>query len=243
MLAFDRDQHRLVGPHGSLPVLEEDDITRKLAMLIEGECDALGPRQAAETFGFSKSRYYQIRKTFRLHGAKALASKKRGPKRQYRRTQEVTRQVIRHRFLDPDATADVIAQKIRQTGLKISTRSVERVLEDFGLQKNTSPLSSATCTARRNPAHQKADKTRTLRPDQPRTRRATAPRRQDQWEPGRTLAPCTRTLTVGDLGSLVRLDGPPHPPSGAARGAPIGPRGGSVRDRFAPAMHHEPKRL
>ena len=37
----------------------EDDITRKLAMLIEGECDALGPRQAAETFGFSKSRYYQ----------------------------------------------------------------------------------------------------------------------------------------------------------------------------------------
>src|SRR4029453_11030368 len=60
MLAFDRDQHRLVGPHGSLPILEEDDITRKLAMLIEGECDALGPRQAAETFGFSKSQYYQI---------------------------------------------------------------------------------------------------------------------------------------------------------------------------------------
>jgi transposase len=104
-------------------------------MLIAGECDTLGPRQAAETFGFSKSRYYQIRKTFRLHGAKALASQKRGPKRQYRRTQEVTRQVIRHRFLDPDATAEVIAQKIRQTGLKISTRSVERVIEDFGLQK------------------------------------------------------------------------------------------------------------
>ena len=135
MLAFDRDQHRLVGPYGALPVLEEDDITRKLAMLIEGECDALGPRQAAETFGFSKSRYYQIRKAFQLHGAKALASQKRGPKRQYRRTQEVTRQVIRHRFLDPDATAEVIAQKLRQTGLKISTRSVERVIEDFGLQK------------------------------------------------------------------------------------------------------------
>jgi transposase len=143
MLAFDRDQHRLVGPHGSLPILAEDDITRKLAMLIEGECDALGPRQAAETFGFSKSRYYQIRKAFQLHGAKALSSQRRGPKRQYRRTQEVTRQVIRHRFLDPDATAEVIAQKIRQTGLKISTRSVERVIEDFGLQKKTSSLSSA----------------------------------------------------------------------------------------------------
>ena len=104
-------------------------------MLIEGECEALGPRQAAETFGFSKSRYYHIRTAFQIHGAKALASHKRGPKRQYRRTQEVTRQVIRHRFLDPDATAEVIAQKIRQTGLTISTRSVERVIEDFGLQK------------------------------------------------------------------------------------------------------------
>lgn len=144
MLVFDRDQHRLVGPHGSLPVLKEDDITRKLAMLIEGECDALGSRQAAETFGFSKSRDSQIRQTFRLHGAKALASKKRGPKRPYRRTQEVTRHVIRHRFLDPDATAEVIAQTIRQTGLTISTRSVERVIEDLGLHKKTAPLSSAT---------------------------------------------------------------------------------------------------
>ncbi len=144
MLAFDHDQRILVGPIGSLPVPKDDDITQKLAMLIEGECGTLGPRQAAETFGFSKPRYYQIRKAFRLHGSKALVSKQRGPKRQYRRTQEVTRQVIRHRFLDPDATADVMAQKIRQTGLKISTRSVERVIEDFGLQKKTSPLSSAT---------------------------------------------------------------------------------------------------
>jgi transposase len=112
-------------------------------MLIEGECEALGPRQAAETFGFSQSRYSQIRKAFQLHGAKALASHQRGPKRQYRRTQEVARQVIRHRFLDPDATAEGIAQTIRQTGLTISTRSVERVIEDCGLQKKTASLSSA----------------------------------------------------------------------------------------------------
>jgi len=100
-------------------------------MLIEGECGTLGPRQAAETFGVSKPRDYQMRKAFRLHGAKALARKNRGPKRHYRRTQEVTRQVIRHRFLDPDATAEVIAQKIRQTGLKLSTRSVEGSVAKF----------------------------------------------------------------------------------------------------------------
>ena len=141
MLTFDHDQLILVGPNGSLPVSDDDEMTRKLAMLIEGECGTLGPRQAAAEFGFSKPRYYQIRQAFRLHGSKALVSKKRGPQRNYRRTREVARQVIRHRFLDPDATADVIAQKMRQTGLKISTRSVERVIEEFGLQKKTAPLS------------------------------------------------------------------------------------------------------
>jgi len=135
MLAFDRDRQLRVGPHGSLRVSTDDDSTRTLAMRIEGACGTLGPRQAAETFGFSKPRDDQIRQAFRLHGAKALASKKRGPKRHDRRTQEVTRQGMRHRFLDPDATAEVLAQKIRQTGLQLSTRSVERVLEDLGLQK------------------------------------------------------------------------------------------------------------
>ena len=143
MLAFDRAQHRLVGPQGSLPLLAEDDITRKPSMLLEGECEALGPRQAAETCGFSKSRYYQMRNAFQLHGAKALSSQRRGPPRQYRRTQEVPRQVLRHRFLAPDATAAVSAQQIRQTGWQISTRSVERVIADFGLQKKTASRSSA----------------------------------------------------------------------------------------------------
>jgi hypothetical protein len=45
--------------------------------------------------------------------------------------------VIRHRFLDPDASAEVIAQKLRQCEWPISTRSVERVIEQFGLQKKT----------------------------------------------------------------------------------------------------------
>jgi hypothetical protein len=53
------------------------------------------------------------------------------------RTEEVVRQVIRHRFLDPDASADVIAQKLRQTGYAVSTRSVERIIEQAGLPKKT----------------------------------------------------------------------------------------------------------
>jgi transposase len=142
MVWFDLEHHRLLGTAGSLLVPTEDEVTRKLSMLIEGECEGLGATQAAEKFHFSKQRYFQLRTAFTAHGALALHSQKRGPKRHYRRTEEVIRQVIRHRFLDPEASAEVIAQKLRQGGLPISTRSVERIIEQFGLQKKTPSLSS-----------------------------------------------------------------------------------------------------
>ena len=142
MAQFDLAKHALVGTSGNLPVREEDEITRKLAMLIEGECDGLGPSKAADKFGFSKQRYFQLRAAFDDLGAAGLQSHKRGPKTLYRRTAETVRQVIRHRFLDPEATAEVIAQKLTQSGRKISIRSVERVIEEFGLQKKTLPVSA-----------------------------------------------------------------------------------------------------
>ncbi|MCP4379708.1 MAG: hypothetical protein GY794_26505 [bacterium] len=142
MVWFNFDDTSLVGSAGSLDVPNDDEITRKLAMLIEGDCEGLGPAQAARKYQFSRQRYFQLRTAFREQGALALLSQKRGPKHNYRRTDEVIRQVIRHRFLDPDASAEVIAQKLRQCGLSISTRSVERIIEQFGLQKKTPSLSS-----------------------------------------------------------------------------------------------------
>ena len=137
MAQFDRKKNVLVGPQGSLRVPSDDEITRKLAMLLEGECEGLGPTAAARKYGFSKQRYFQLRKAFTEQGANALQSRKRGPKTHYRRNAEVVRQVIRHRFLDPDVTVEVIAQKLRQSGCQISTRSVERTIAEFGLQKKT----------------------------------------------------------------------------------------------------------
>lgn len=131
------NRQRLVGDAGSLDGPANDEITKKLAMLIEGECDGLGPNRAAEKFGFSKQRYFQLRAAFADKGALALLSQKRGPRTNYRRTAETVRQVIRHRFLDPNAPAEVIAQKLTQSGQPISIRSVQRVIEDFGLQKKT----------------------------------------------------------------------------------------------------------
>jgi hypothetical protein len=140
MAQFDPRKHVLVGPSGLLDVPQDDEITRKLAMLIEGECEGLGPLQAAHKFGFTKQRYFQLRAAFLQRGALALLSQKRGPKTHYRRTAEVVRQVIRHRFLDPQASADVIAQKLCQSGWQISIRSVQRVIEEYGIQKKTLPV-------------------------------------------------------------------------------------------------------
>jgi hypothetical protein len=143
MLQFDLQLQQFIGEGGVLQVPASDEVSRKLAMLLEGECQGLGPLAAAQKFGFSKQRYFQLRHLVTSAGALALVSGKRGPKRNYRRSDEVVRQIIRHRFLDADASAAVIAQKLSQAGWSISIRSVERVISDFGLQKKTLPLPTA----------------------------------------------------------------------------------------------------
>jgi len=131
----------LSGPKGALPVREDDEITFKLAMLFEGQCEGLGPIQAAKKFGYTRQRYYQILDQFVIQGAAGLKNLKPGPKGNYRRSDEVIRQIIRYRFLDPHMSPEVIAQKLNQNGYLLAIRSVERVIADYGLQKKTSPLS------------------------------------------------------------------------------------------------------
>ena len=139
-MQFDMPTHRIIGPAGELPVLPGDLVIPRFAMLVEGQCEGLGAAKAAEKLGLSKQRYFQLLKLYREHGSAGLQGHKPGPKRNYVRTDELVRQVIRHRFLDPDATVDVIAQKLRQAGFEVSTRSVVRVIEEYGLQKKTLSL-------------------------------------------------------------------------------------------------------
>ena len=139
-MQFDLPSRRIIGPTGELPVLADDLVVARLAMLIEGQCEGLGAAKAAEKLDLSKQRYFQLLKLYRELGSEGLRGQTPGPKRNYVRTDEVVRQVIRHRFLDPDATVDVIAQKLRQAGFPVSTRSVVRVIEEYGLQKKTLSL-------------------------------------------------------------------------------------------------------
>ena len=133
---------KIEGPAGTLPVKSEDRVTRQLAMLIEGKCLGLGPTKAAKKYGYSKQRFFQVFKAFLKDGSKALIPKKTGPKTNYVRTESVVTQIIRHRFLDPEAKAEVIAQKMRQTGIKVSQRTVERTITEYGLQKKTLQVSA-----------------------------------------------------------------------------------------------------
>ncbi len=144
MLKFQNNQMQLVGPAGALPVCASDEITRKLAMLFEGQCEGVAITELAGKYHYSRQRYYQLLEKFRQAGAAALQSQKTGPKRSYRRTRQVVRQVIRHLFLDRKASAEVIAQKLRQLGHSISIRSVQRVIAQYGLQKKTARGRSAT---------------------------------------------------------------------------------------------------
>jgi len=137
MIKLSKNQASLTGPAGVIPVPDTDEITLKLAMLFEGECEGSGPSKAALKFGYTKQRYFQLLNAYRQQGATGLRSLPRGPKTNYRRTDEVIRQVIRHRFVDPDASVQVIAQKLKQARWAISIRSVERIVADYGLQKKT----------------------------------------------------------------------------------------------------------
>ncbi len=142
MIEIQKGKMSLSGPKGSIPVKEDDKVTLKLAMLVEGQCEGLGPGKAAKKYGYTRQRYYQLLHQFLEKGANGLKGAKRGPKTNYRRTDEVVRQIIRYRFLDPKMSASVIAQKLNQNGFQIAIRSVERVISEYGLQKKTPSVST-----------------------------------------------------------------------------------------------------
>ena len=119
-----------------LTIDSNDPIAWKLMMLIEyATSDKKTIAQIAHEYGYTREHFYKIKRTFEEKGSEGLSNKLKGPKRNYRRTDEVTKQIIRLRFLDPDANSRVITQKMKQAGYNISQRSVERTINEYGLQK------------------------------------------------------------------------------------------------------------
>jgi len=148
MIPLELSKERIHSDYGTLPISGDDEITRKLSMLIAGQCGNEPIDEVVARFDYSRQRYFQLLAQFRKQGAKGLLSSKRGPKAKYRRTQEVVCQVIRHRFLDPEASTKVIAQKLRQCHFRVSKRTVDRIIAQYGLQKKTLPVPPASTADR-----------------------------------------------------------------------------------------------
>ena len=124
-----------------LKIDSEDKVSRKLLMLIEGTF-GIGVKKSIEKYDYTEQRYYQLLKAFRKEGSEALIDKKTGPKENSKRDEKTIQQIIRYRFLDPNASAAVISQKLRQAGNLVSERSVERTIQEYGLQKKTLSVKS-----------------------------------------------------------------------------------------------------
>lgn len=124
--------------NGSISLLidPKDAVAWKMLMLYEAasskDCKI---EDVAKRFGYTREHFYVIKKNFEEKGSFGLSDKPKGPKSNYRRNTETIKQIIRHRFLDPEASGEVITQKMQQAGCQISQRSVERTINDYGLQK------------------------------------------------------------------------------------------------------------
>lgn len=114
---------------------QNDSLAIKLAMLIEGH-STIGVQESIKKYGYTEQRYYQLLEKYQQEGSQGLIDKKTGSSKKPVRTKEVVNQIIRLRFLDPFASAEVLSQKLNQIGHKVSKRSVERTITEYGLKKN-----------------------------------------------------------------------------------------------------------
>lgn len=163
-LQFNPKTGQLKGPAGTLQIASTDQAALRFLMLIECQCLGQSVSTTSTKYGFSRPRYYQLLDDFEQGGVLALPPEKTGPKSNHRRTGEIVRQVLRYRVLDPDISAEVITQKLRQTHFKISLRSVHRILADYGVQKKTpQPQSQKPSTFDPHPTRQKKDPGQTRR--------------------------------------------------------------------------------
>lgn len=179
-LEFQPKTHQLTGPAGTLPVADTDHLARRFLLLVEGEClqEKENIATLTQKYGYCRQRYYQLLQDFKAGGLLALQPQKTGPKSNYRRTDQAVRQVLRHRFLDPEASPAVITQKLRQTQFQISQRSVQRVIADYGLQKKTlRPQPQKRAAALAHATRRKTHSPRTRRRPQRGTGGPPAPRR------------------------------------------------------------------
>lgn len=127
------DKKELRGPGGVLPLRDGDLLGRDLLLLITGETSGRPLEEVLAEFGCSRSAYYEKLRRFRESGTEGLIRRRPGPRKPWRRTHELEIRIVQARLADPERPAAEIAEELNREGLKVSVRSVERTLSEFGL--------------------------------------------------------------------------------------------------------------
>jgi transposase len=135
--------YEIKGPGGALQVRAEDTAAVDLAMLIEGETSGRPLEEVLAVYGRSRSTYYEKLRRFREHGFDGLHSRPPGPRTAWRRPLEILRFVVTSRIRHPDQSAADIAAALERLGHRLSVRSVERTLSQFGLTRTARPTNAA----------------------------------------------------------------------------------------------------
>jgi hypothetical protein len=125
------------GPKGRLRLSLKDAWLRDFLMLLEGETGETPIKELCRRYGYrSPATYYRKRRLLTNGGLSSLLAHKRGPKHKFRLTDDVIRQIVAMRFQSPEKNSSDIADELEKNGHSVSSRSVERVLSEFGISRS-----------------------------------------------------------------------------------------------------------
>jgi transposase len=116
-----------------LPFRSSDRAGLDLAMLIAGETSGRPLDDVLAEFGRSRATYFDKLRVFREKGLAGLLPQPLGPQRPWRRSMDVVSRIVMARVRDPGRSVASIADDLAKRGLRVSVRSVERTLSEFGL--------------------------------------------------------------------------------------------------------------
>ena len=92
--------------------------------------EAVGVAEATRAFGFSRVRFYQIRRDFEAEGVAGLLPRRKGPRRAHKLTEAAMAFLSRRIVAEPGIGSRGLARALDgQLGIRVHPRSIERALD------------------------------------------------------------------------------------------------------------------
>jgi transposase len=114
----------------------EDKAQVKYEMLRRRELDEAPVVETCREFGFTRESYRHLVQRFRSEGMGALFEKKRGRQKPLKVSEMVRTYIREQHQKHPDLNADELAEGLeQQTGIRLSRRTIYRVLADVEERK------------------------------------------------------------------------------------------------------------